>query len=150
MKYALWFVRLVFAAWMIPAGLNHFVPLFPQPMGTKPLSHELIVALLDSQLFDIVKAVELLAGISVLLGFYTPLGLLLCMPVSFCVFFWDTPLEGWGSRASIFGEAALLSNVLLCLAYIRSYRSMFAFHSKPSALRTSDAPSAAQPAGGRP
>src|SRR5687768_9768516 len=52
MKYAVWFVRLLFAAWMIPAGLNHFVPLFPQPMGSQPLSQELIRALLDSHLFD--------------------------------------------------------------------------------------------------
>ena len=103
MKYAVWVVRLVFAAWMIPSGLNHFIPLFPQPMGSKPLSHELIVALLDSHLFDLVKAVELLAGLSVLTGIFTPLVLLMCMPVSFCVFFWDTPLEGWASRAAIFG-----------------------------------------------
>jgi uncharacterized membrane protein YphA (DoxX/SURF4 family) len=149
MKYALWFVRFVFAAWMIPAGLNHFVPLFPQPMGTKPLSHELIVALLDSHLFDIVKAVELIAGISVLTGFYTPLALILCMPISFCVFYWDTPLEGWGSRASIFGSAVLLSNVLLCLAYMRTYRAMFALRSKPRILSASDSPSAVQLTGGR-
>ena len=150
MKYAVWFVRLVFAAWMIPAGLNHFVRLFPQPMGTQPLSHELIVALLDSHLFDLVKAVELLAGIAVLTGFYIPLALIVCMPVSFCVFYWDTPLEGWGSRASIFGEAVLLCNVLLCLAYIRSYRSMFALRSKPRTFGAADASTAAQPAGARP
>ena len=150
MKYAVWFVRLVFAAWMIPAGLNHLVPLFPQPMGTQPLSHELIVALLDSHLFDIVKAVELIAGISVLTGFYTPLALILCMPVSFCVFYWDTPLEGWGSRASIFGESVLLCNVLLCLAYSRSYRAMFALRSKPQTFGASDAPTAAQSAEARP
>ena len=147
MKYALWFVRLVFAAWMIPAGLNHFVTLFPQPMGTKPLSHELIVALLDSHLFDLVKAVELLAGICVLTGFFTPLALIVCMPVSFCVFYWDTPLEGWGSRASVFGEAVLLCNCLLCLAYFKSYRAMFAFRSKPGGVAAVEAPSAAQPAG---
>ena len=151
MKYGVWFVRLVFAAWMIPAGLNHFVYLFPQPMGTKPLSHELIVALLDSHLFDLVKAVELLAGVSVLLGLYTPLGLILCMPVSFCVFYWDTPLEGWGSRASLFGEAALLCNVLLCLAHLKSYRSMFAFRSTPRTLGASESASdGTQPAGARP
>ncbi|MEP7245821.1 MAG: hypothetical protein ABI885_19395 [Gammaproteobacteria bacterium] len=151
MKYAVWFVRLVFAAWMIPAGLNHFVPLFPQPMGSQPLSHELIVALIDSNLFYIVKAVELLAGISVLTGFYTPLALILCMPVSFCVFYWDTPLEGWGSRASIFGEAVLLCNVLLCLAYFRSYRAIFALRSKPQTLGGSEAQAtAAQSAGARP
>jgi uncharacterized membrane protein YhaH (DUF805 family)/uncharacterized membrane protein YphA (DoxX/SURF4 family) len=60
-----------------------------------------------------------------LTGFYTSLALLMCMPISFCVFFWDAPLEGWGSRAARFGYAVLLSNVLLCVAYIRSYRPMF-------------------------
>jgi uncharacterized membrane protein YphA (DoxX/SURF4 family) len=150
MKYAVWFARLVFATWMIPAGLNHFVPLFPQPMGSQPLSHELIVALIDSHLFDLVKAVELIAGICVLTGFYAPLALIVCMPVSFCVFFWDAPLEGWGSRAAIFGYAVLLTNVLLCLAYTKHYRSMFALRSKPRAFEAPDAPTAAQPAGPRP
>ena len=125
MKYAVWFVRLVFASWMIPSGLNHFVPLFPQPMGSQPLSQELILALLDSHLFDLVKAVELIAGICVLFGFYTPLALLVCLPVSFCVFYWDAPLEGWESRAAIFGYSTLICNVLLCLAYNKSYRAMF-------------------------
>jgi uncharacterized membrane protein YphA (DoxX/SURF4 family) len=120
-----WWLRLLFGAWMIPAGINHFIPLFRQPMGSQPLSQELIVALLDSHLFDLVKIVELVAGVSVLTGFYTPLALLVCMPVSFCVFYWDAPLEGWGSRAAMFGYAVLLGNVLLCLAYIRSYRTMF-------------------------
>ena len=148
MKYAVWFVRLVFAAWMIPAGVNHFVPIFPQPMGSQPLSHELIVALLDSHLFDLVKAVELIAGICVLFGLYTPLALVLCMPVSFCVFFWDAPLEGWGSRAAHFGYAVLLCNVLLCIAYIRSYQSMFAVRSKPRGLGAPRA-SSSHPAGVR-
>ena len=147
MKYAVWFVRLIFGAWMIPAGINHFYLLFPQPMGTQPLSHELIVALLDSHLFDVVKAVELLAGLAVMTGVYLPLALVVCMPVSFCVFYWDTPLEGWTSRASVFGEAVLICNVLLCLAYIKSYRSMFTLRAKPRALGASSAPPAAQPAG---
>jgi uncharacterized membrane protein YphA (DoxX/SURF4 family)/uncharacterized membrane protein YhaH (DUF805 family) len=125
MKYAVWFVRLVFAAWMIPAGLNHFLPLFPQPMGSAPLSMELIVALLNSHLFDLVKAVELIAGVGVLFGFYTPLALLICMPISFGVFYWDAPLEGWGSIASIYGYSTLICNVLLLLAYSRYYRPMF-------------------------
>ena len=125
MKYAVWFVRLLFAAWMIPAGLNHFIPLFPQPMGTQHLSHELIVALLDSHLFGLVKAVEFLAGVCVLFGFYAPLALVVCMAVSFCVFYWDAPLEGWGSRAALYGWAALLSTVLLYLSYYKNYLPMF-------------------------
>jgi uncharacterized membrane protein YphA (DoxX/SURF4 family) len=137
MKYLVWFVRLIFAAWMIPAGLNHFVTLFPQPLGTQPLSQELFLALFDSHLFDAVKAVELVAGIGVLLGLYVPLSLVICMPVSFCVWYWDTPLEGWHSGASIFGTAVLVCNVLLCLAYIGNYGSMFAVRSTPRALGAS-------------
>jgi uncharacterized membrane protein YphA (DoxX/SURF4 family) len=144
MKYAVWFLRLLFAAWMIPAGLNHFIPLFPQPMGSQPLSQELIVALLDSHLFDLVKAVELIAGVCVLTGWYAPLALVVCMPVSFCVFYWDTPLEGWTSRASNFGEAVLITNVLLCVAYIRSYRAMFTPRAKPRSFGASDAQATAQ------
>ena len=126
MKYGLWFVRLVFAAWMVPAGLNHFYPLFPQPMGNRPLSTELITALLDSHQFDLTKAVELLAGLAVLTGLYAPLLLVICMPVSFCVWYWDTPPQGWGSASSIFGWAVLVSNVALCLSYLGTYRAMLA------------------------
>lgn len=132
MRYAVWFVRFLFAAWMIPAGLNHFVPIFPQPMGSQPLSMELIRALLDSHLFDLVKAVELLAGIALLFGTWTPLALAVCLPVSFCVFYWDAPLEGWGSRAALFGYSTFASNVLLCLAYYKSYVPMFALKATAS------------------
>ena len=72
------------------------------------------------------------------------------MPVSFCVFYWDTPLEGWGSRASIFGEAALFCNLVMCLAYVKNYRAMFALRSKPRTLGAPETPSAAAPAGVRP
>ncbi len=125
MKYTAWFVRLLFAAWMIPAGVNHFITLFPQPMGSQPLSKELIVALIDSHLFDLVKVVELVAGVFVLVGFHAALGVLVCVPISFCVFWWDAPLEGWGSRAARFGNATLISNLLLCIAFVSSYRPMF-------------------------
>ena len=131
MKYTVWFLRFIFAAWMIPSGLNHFIPLFAQPMGTQPLSMELIRALLDSNLFDLVKAEELIAGVMLLFGFYSPLALLICMPVSFNVFYWDAPLEGWGSGAAIFGYSVLLCNLLLCMAYLKSYRSMFTLQVKP-------------------
>ncbi|MEO6151531.1 MAG: hypothetical protein ABIT09_00355 [Croceibacterium sp.] len=125
MKYAVWLVRLVFAGWMIPAGLNHFVPLFPQPIGNQPLSTELFVALRDSHLFDLVKAVELIAGIGVLTGFYLPLVLVMCMPVSFTVWYWDTALQGWGTVSAIYGWAVLLCNVFLVIAYFDNYRAMF-------------------------
>ncbi len=147
MKYAVWFLRLIFGAWMVPAGTEHFIHIFPQPMGGTPLSSEVINALLASHLFDIVKAVELIAGLCVLTGFYTPLALVVCMPVAFNVFYWDAPLMGWTSSASHFGEAVLLCNHLLCAAYYKSYRAMFTLWAKPRASGVHSAPPAAQPAG---
>ncbi len=151
MKYAVWVLRLVFGAWMVPVGLEHFYHLFAQPMGNLPVGRELIVALIDSHLFDIVKAVELIAGISVLTGLYVPLALVVCMPVSFCVFWWDAPVEGWNSIGSPFGEATLICNCLLCLAYFKNYRPLFALRPRPRVFGAppgpGDAPPAAAPAG---
>ena len=146
MKYAVWLVRLWYAAWMIPAGLEHFIHIFPQPgyYTTRPLAHEMLFALLHSHLFDAVKAVELLTGIAVLLGFFTPLMLLVCMPVAFCVFWWDAPLSSWNFGSVMAGGRVLASNVLLCVAFISCYRAMFPLQAKP--LLQSTAQTARSPA----
>ncbi|MGX7896415.1 hypothetical protein [Tsuneonella sp. HG222] len=126
MKYATWFVRLIYAAWMIPAGLNHFIRLYPQPIGNRPLSMETFLALLDSGLFDFVKATELAAGVVVLLGWRLPLFLIAVLPVSFTVWYWDTELQGWWTGSAIYGWSVLSCNLFLCAAYIDHYKAMFA------------------------
>ncbi len=139
MQHAVWFVRIIFAAWMIPAGLNHFYPLFPQPMGNVPLSTEMITALIDTRLFTLVKATELVAGLMLLTGFYPRLALVLCAPLSFCVWWYDVPLDGWTSGAAWYGWAVLSCNVLLLLAYFRGYAPMFALRSTPRLPGAADA-----------
>ena len=133
MKYVIWFVRFWYAAWMIPAGIEHFYHIYPQPGASSPhpLAAEMLSALLATHLFDLVKAVELITGVAVLFGFFTPLSLLLCMPVAFCVFWWDAPLSEWSRGSVIAGARVLGSNILLSIAYIACLRSMFAVRSSP-------------------
>ena len=128
MKYVIWFVRFWYAAWMIPAGVEHFYHIYPQPgaNSSHPLAAQMLSALLHTHLFDLVKAVELITGVAVLFGFFTPLALLACMPVAFCVFWWDSPLSEWNTASMIAGGRVLACNVFLCVAYIASFRSMFA------------------------
>lgn len=128
MRYAVWFVRLIYAAWMIPAGLNHFIRLYPQPGGANPLSDGVFTALLDSGMFTLVKAVELLAGLAVLLGFRLPLMLVAVLPVSFTVWYWDTELQGWWTVSAVYGWSILTCNLVLLAAYWESYRPLFARH----------------------
>jgi len=152
MKYVIWFVRFWYAAWMIPAGIEHFYHIYPQPGAntSHPLAAEMLSALLNTHLFDLVKAVELITGLAVLFGFFTPLALLACMPVAFCVFWWDSPLSAWNPGSVFAGSRVLACNILLSIAFIASYRSMFALRSTPGAFGAPDAPGAAQPAGPRP
>jgi uncharacterized membrane protein YhaH (DUF805 family)/uncharacterized membrane protein YphA (DoxX/SURF4 family) len=140
MKYVIWFVRFWYAAWMIPAGVEHFYHIYPQPGANSPhpLAAEMLTALLNTHLFDLVKAVELITGLAILFGFFSPLALLLCMPVAFCVFWWDAPLSAWSTSSVIAGTRIIASNVLLCVAFIVSFRSMFA-------VRTSIASTALAP-----
>ena len=123
MKYVIWAVRFWYAAWMIPAGIEHFYHIYPQPGANSrfPLAAEMLTALLNSNLFDLVKAVELITGLAVLFGFFAPLSLLLCMPVAFCVLWWDAPLSEWNTTSVIAGARVLGSNLLLCVAYIASF-----------------------------
>ena len=131
MKYAVWFVRLIYAAWMIPAGLNHFIRLYPQPTGNQPLSTGVFLALLDSGMFTLVKATELVAGLAVLFGFRLPLFLLMALPVSFTVWYWDTELQGWWTGSAVYGWAVLSCNLVLCLAYWERYAPMFTRNATP-------------------
>jgi len=133
MRYAVWFIRLIYAAWMIPAGINHFYQLYPQPTGNQPLSIAVFTALIDSGLFTVVKAVELAAGLAVLLGFRLPLLLIAVLPVSFTVWYWDTELQGWWTASAVYGWSVLGCNLFLCLAYWESYKPMFARNVAPHA-----------------
>lgn len=130
MRYLVWLLRLGFGAWLVPAGLNHFYPLFYQPLGDQPESTALITALIDTDLFALVKAVELFAGICLVTGWRVPLALVMLMPVSFSVWYWDVPLQGWSSISAWYGWAVLGANVLLALAWYRSYLPMLAPRSK--------------------
>jgi hypothetical protein len=133
MKYAIWFVRLVYAAWMIPAGLNHFFPLYPQPVGSEPVAVAVFTALWDSWMFTMVKAVELLAGVAVLLGFRMALTLIFVLPVSFTVWYWDTELQGWWQSGAIYGWCVMGCNLFLALYYWPSYKALFTRDAKPQA-----------------
>ncbi len=135
MRLFVWFVRLIYAAWMIPAGINHFFRLYPQPTGNQVLSTEVFLALIDSGMFTFVKAVELLAGIMLLIGWRVPLALVMVLPVSFTVWYWDTELQGWWTASAIYGWAVLLCNLVLLYAYRECYRPLFDGYAPPSLSR---------------
>ena len=145
MRYAVWWVRLVYVAWMVPAGLNHFIQLYPQPLGNQPLSIGVFAALIDSGMFTLVKAVELAAGLMLLFGFRVPLALVMVLPVSFTVWYWDTELQGWWSVSAIYGWAVLGCNLFLLYAYRDCYRTLWDSYAPPRLPSARDQSAEGQP-----
>jgi uncharacterized membrane protein YphA (DoxX/SURF4 family) len=125
-------MRLTLGAWMINSGLSHWLtnwgypPIFPQPLGSLPASNQMLVTLLETGVFDVVKACELLAGVLLLLDLFVPFALAMTLPISFMVFFnaivlnlrygliFSTSMSVW----------CLYLNLILILAYLRYYLPM--------------------------
>lgn len=128
MKHLVLIVRVVFGAWMLANGVNHFfLPLYPEPAGHEPLAIQLMTALVHSRLFDVAMAIQLVAGALVLAGLLLPVALCVVAPVNVCAVFWALVLDH-NPLASLLALVALGLNGLLMLAYIDYYRDMLQRH----------------------
>jgi uncharacterized membrane protein YhaH (DUF805 family) len=116
--------RLIFGAWMLANGINHFLfPLWSNPTGSEPLAIQLMSAFVHSGLFDIAMAIQLVTGALILGGFFVPVALCLVMPVSTCALYWSMVLEREPLGAAL-ALAAFALNGLLMLAYIDYYKGV--------------------------
>lgn len=129
MKTVLVVARVVFGAWMLASGLNHFIlPLWPEPTGTQPLAVELMTALRDSRLIDVTYAIQVIAGVLILTGICVPFALCAAMPVSVGAAFWTVVLEHQPLGAAL-GLLTVALNALLMFAYLDYYRGVLQRHS---------------------
>jgi uncharacterized membrane protein YphA (DoxX/SURF4 family) len=128
MKHLVLIGRVVFGAWMLANGVNHFfLPLYPEPVGHEPLAIQLMAALAHSRLFDVAMAIQLVAGALILAGLLLPVALCVVTPVNVCAVFWALILDH-NPLASVLALAALALNGLLMLAYIDYYKDMLQRH----------------------
>ena len=128
-------MRLQLGAWMIVNGLNHWLPIFPQPMGSSPDAQRLLVGLIESGLFDLVKAAELVGGVLLILDLYVPFALVILLPISVVVFYFNAILQQRWNQVLYMGVLCMYFNIALLLAYIHYYLPMLAPRSRNSSWR---------------
>jgi uncharacterized membrane protein YhaH (DUF805 family) len=120
--------RLIFGAWMLASGVNHFFfPLWSAPVGHEPLAIQLMAALVHSRLYDVAMALQLVTGALILVGFWVPVALCVVMPISTCALYWALILDHQ-PLGIVLALAAFTLNGLLMLAYLKYYRSMLQRH----------------------
>jgi uncharacterized membrane protein YhaH (DUF805 family) len=121
MKQLVLIGRLLFGVWMLLNGGNHFLALWPQPVGHGPLAMQLMAALSHSGLLGVAMTIQLVTGALILTGFFVPIALCVVMPVSTCALFWAVVLDHQPLGA-LLAVVAFALNGLLMLAYLGYYR----------------------------
>jgi len=130
MKALLLIARLIFGAFMLANGANHFfLHLGPEPVGHTPLAVQLMSALVHSRLIEVAYTVQLVAGALILVNLLAPLALCIVMPISVCAAFWAVILDRVPSGAFI-ALVALALNAALMFACIDRYRDMLVRHAR--------------------
>ena len=124
MKHLVLVGRLVFGAWMLANGVNHFfVSLYPEPTGHEPLAIQLMTGLVHSKLYDVAMTIELVTGALILTGFFVPVALCVVMPIATCSVYWAVVLDHQPVGAAL-ALAAYALNGLLMLAYVDYYKGV--------------------------
>jgi uncharacterized membrane protein YphA (DoxX/SURF4 family) len=135
MKHLVLIARVVFGAWMLLNGANHFFfTLWPEPVGHTPLAIQLMTALKDGWMLDVAMIIQLVGGALILAGVLVPVALCVVMPISVCAAYWAVILEHEPAGA-LLSLVAVGLNAILCLAYIDYYQGML----KRSALSLGEA-----------
>ncbi|MBO9575030.1 MAG: DUF805 domain-containing protein [Sphingobium sp.] len=128
MKHLLLIARLVFGAWMLLSGLNHFfLHFYAEPAGHEPLAVQLMSALFHSGLINVAMGIQLVAGALILIGFFVPLALCVTMPICVCAAYWAVILEHEPIGA-LLALVAVALNAVLLFAHLGSYRDMLKRH----------------------
>jgi uncharacterized membrane protein YhaH (DUF805 family) len=123
-KHLILIARIVFGAWMLANGVNHFfVTLYPEPAGHEPLAIQLMAAFQHSGLMGVAMTMELVTGAFILVGAYLPVALCVVMPLSVVAAFWAVILDHDPVESAL-ALVAVALNAGLCLAYIDYYKDM--------------------------
>lgn len=128
MKQVVLVARLIFGAWMLANGANHFfLGLWALPVGHEPLAIQLMEALVHSHLIDVAMAIQLVAGALILAGVLVPVALCVVAPVLTCAVYWSVILDHQAAGA-VLSLVALALDAFLMLAYIDYYRGALQRH----------------------
>jgi len=124
MKLLVLAARVVFGAWMLLNGLNHFFfTLYPEPAGHTPLAIQLMTGLRDGWMLDVAMIIQLVTGALILVGVLVPLALCVVIPINVCAAYWAVVLDHQPQGAAL-ALVAVGLNAVLMWAYIDYYQGM--------------------------
>lgn len=114
-----------FGGWFLFHGLNHWLEFFIQPSGSGQGMKDLIMVLIDSGMFDVIKAIEVIAGLMLLANRFVPLAIVIAFPITIVISFMNFTMgDGFGV---VVGIVSILLNILMGIGYLERFRPMLAY-----------------------
>lgn len=122
-----------FGGWFLFHGLNHWLQFFVQPSGSGQGMKDLISVLIDSGMFDFVKAIEVITGVLLLLNRFVPLAIVVAFPVTVVISFMNFTMGD--SFGVVTGIVSILLNIVMAVGYLDRYLPMLVYDAEDPGIQ---------------
>nr|WP_237437335.1 hypothetical protein [Alteraurantiacibacter aestuarii] len=122
--------RLIFGAWWLFSGLMHFFWPELQPLGDEPAAIDFTLALMASGLFDWVKVLEIVLGLTLLANRAMPLTIIALVPINVVIVYWNFVLDE-GMVEWTFGILTIVFNAILAWPWRHYFWGLFTWRGLP-------------------
>jgi hypothetical protein len=129
-KYLYHASRITFGGWWLFSGLMHFFWPEIQPLGDEQPAIDFTLALMASGLFDWIKVIEIVLGITMLLNRAMPLTILALVPLNIVIVYWNFVLDE-GAVEWTFGTLSIIFNAILAWPWRHYFWPVFAWRGMP-------------------
>lgn len=129
-RYVYHAARIVFGGWFLFSGLWHFLWPWLQPMGNEPAAIAFTRAMLASGLFDWIKAIEVVTGITMLINRGMPITILAIVPLNIVIVYWNFVLDK-GVVEWTFGTLTIICNAILAWPWRSCFWPLFQWKGRP-------------------
>ena len=116
--------RVIFGGWWLFSGLMHFFWPHLQPLGNEQPAIDFTLALMASGLFDWIKVLEVILGVTILLNRAMPLTIVALVPVNLVIVYWNFVLDQ-GLVEWTFGALSIAFNAILAWPWRRYFWPLF-------------------------
>jgi uncharacterized membrane protein YphA (DoxX/SURF4 family) len=122
MKIATIVIRVLIGLLLLFASVSFFLKLVPEPVTTGDFKAFQVGLIASTYLMPLAKAVELLCGISYLIGKYVTLANIIILPITINILLINYFLTPEGLPLAV---AMFLGNLFLIYRYWNNYKSVF-------------------------
>lgn len=118
--------RVIFGSWWLFSGLMHFLWPELQPLGNEQAAIDFTLALMASGLFDIIKVLEVVLGVTILINRAMPLTIIALVPINAVIVYWNFALDE-GVIEWTFGAMSIVFNIILAWPWRRYFWPLLAW-----------------------